>query len=166
MARTSPHEALSEYEKALVHFPDHPSAVVGLSNILLDVYCGIVPPEPEERLNFFMLHVPTSHVETSLISPPLSEETLSKRAPNAGQTNSPEELNRVAARDRAYGLLSRLTKLGSGWDNSEAWFALARAYEEGGQIDKAKQVLWWCIELEDNRPLRDWNKVAVGGYVL
>jgi len=113
-----------------------------------------------------MLHVPTSHVETSLISPPLSEETLSKRAPNAGQTNSPEELNRVAARDRAYGLLSRLTKLGSGWDNSEAWFALARAYEEGGQIDKAKQVLWWCIELEDNRPLRDWNKVAVGGYVL
>lgn len=79
---------------------------------------------------------------------------------------SPEELNRVAARDRAYGLLSCLTKLGSGWDNSEAWFALARAYEESGQTDKAKEVLWWCIELEDNRPLRDWKKVSVGGYVL
>lgn len=78
----------------------------------------------------------------------------------------PEELNRIAARDRAYSLLSCLTKSGSGWDNSEAWFALARAYEEGGQIEKAKEVLWWCVELEDTRPIRHWKKVSVGGFVL
>jgi hypothetical protein len=75
-------------------------------------------------------------------------------------------LDRLAARDRAYGLLSALTKLGSGWNCSEAWFVLARAYEEGGQPDKAREVLWWCVELEEGRGVRDWSVVGVGGYVL
>ena len=80
---------------------------------------------------------------------------------------TPANLNRIAARDRAYGLLSTLTKLGSGWDYSEAWFQLARAYELGGEVDKAKEVLWWCVELEDSRPIRGWDAVGGrGGYVL
>jgi hypothetical protein len=74
-------------------------------------------------------------------------------------------LDRLAARDRAYGLLSGLTKLGSGWNYSEAWFALARAYELGGQADKAREVLWWCVELEEGRAVRGWEEVG-GGYVL
>jgi hypothetical protein len=74
---------------------------------------------------------------------------------------SPEFLARLAARDRAYLLLSMLTKLGSGWDCSEAWFGLARAYEASGQVDKAKEVLWWCVELEDSKPLREWKCVGV-----
>lgn len=80
--------------------------------------------------------------------------------------DSPEELDRLAARDRAYGLLSTLTKLGTGWDYSEAWFALARAYEEGGQLDKEREALWWCVELEDTRPIRRWSDVGGRGYVL
>lgn len=79
---------------------------------------------------------------------------------------SPPELNRLAARDRAFGLLSTLTKLGVGWDHSEAWFALARAYEESGQIEKTKEVLWWCVELEDTHPVRSWKHVTTGGFVL
>jgi hypothetical protein len=75
-------------------------------------------------------------------------------------------LNRLAARDRAFGLLSTLTKLGSGWDYSEAWFALSRAYEESGQVEKTKEVLWWCVELEDTHPVRSWKSVALGGFVL
>ena len=62
--------------------------------------------------------------------------------------------------------MTALTKLGSGWDNSEAWFALARAQELGGEVDKAKTILWWCIELEDTRPIRHWRNVGSGGYVL
>ncbi|ETI23512.1 hypothetical protein G647_05314 [Cladophialophora carrionii CBS 160.54] len=80
---------------------------------------------------------------------------------------TPENLNRLAARDRAYGLLSTLTKLGSGWDHAEAWFALARAHELGGEPDRAKEMLWWCVELEDTRPIRHWRNLgAGGGYVL
>ncbi|KAI9892326.1 MAG: hypothetical protein M1814_001526 [Vezdaea aestivalis] len=80
------------------------------------------------------------------------------QAPKKASRSSPEALDRLAARDRAYGLLSTLTKLGTGWDSSEAWFALARAYEESGQLDKAKEALWWCVELEDERPIRAWKE--------
>jgi hypothetical protein len=75
-------------------------------------------------------------------------------------------IDRLAARDRAYALLSGLTRLGSGWNYSEAWFALARAHEESGQLDKAKEVLWWCVELEEATGLRDWRCLAGGRYVI
>jgi cargo-transport protein YPP1 len=66
-------------------------------------------------------------------------------------------IDRLAARDRAYGLLAGLTKLGSAWNYSDAWFALARAHEESGQPDKAKEVLG----------VRQWSSVSgAGGYVL
>lgn len=91
---------------------------------------------------------------------------LTSHIPSAENKLSPPELNRLAARDRAFGLLSILTKLGTGWDYSEAWYALARAYEGSGQVEKTKEVLWWCVELEDTRPLRDWDVVTMGGYVL
>jgi hypothetical protein len=79
-------------------------------------------------------------------------------------------LDRVAARDRAYGLLSTLTKLGTGWNDSEAWFALATSYELSGQLEKSRECLWWCVELEESRAVRDWSEVlggtCRGGYVL
>lgn len=79
---------------------------------------------------------------------------------------SPLELYRIAARDRAYGLLSSLTRFGNGWDSSKAWFVLARAYEESKQIEKAKEALWWTVELEEAMPIREWRVVNPGGYVL
>lgn len=91
---------------------------------------------------------------------------LTSHIPSAENQLSPPELSRLAARDRAFGLLSTLTKLGAGWDYSEAWYALARAYEESGQLEKAKEVLWWCVELEDTHPVRNWRNVALGGFVL
>ena len=78
----------------------------------------------------------------------------------------PAELNRLAARDRAYMLLSTLTRLGTGWDNSEAWYTLARAHELSKQVDKAKQALWWVVELEENQPIRPWREVGTGGFTL
>ncbi|KIX96848.1 uncharacterized protein Z520_07568 [Fonsecaea multimorphosa CBS 102226] len=109
---------------------------------------------------WFEMDGPTANANTPLgasSTPSGREEDLKK---------TPENLNRLAARDRAYGLLSTLTKLGSGWDNSEAWFALARAHELGGEVDRAKEILWWCVELEDTRPIRHWGNVGCGGYVL
>ncbi|KAF2092567.1 hypothetical protein NA57DRAFT_69659 [Rhizodiscina lignyota] len=185
-ARELPHEAMAYYEKALSRFPDHPAATVGLSEILLDIYCQKIPPEPAD---------PASLLPSTFSTP--DKDTASAQMPSngdlAGNANStqyhstprehhadgatgtsqsqikpitPEELNRLAARDRAYSLLSSLTKLGCGWDYSEAWFALARAYEEGGQVEKAKEVLWWCVELEDTRPIRSWGAIGLGGGVL
>jgi hypothetical protein len=93
-------------------------------------------------------------------------DSLSSSLRPSYKESSTALLDRLAARDRAYGLLTALTKLGTGWNCSEAWFALARAYEEGGQPDKAREVLWWCVELEECRGVRDWSVVGSGGYVL
>ena len=165
-AMKQPFDALAFFEKALAHFPDHSIAVVGLCEILLDIYAQKIPcelPEPSP--------IPPESAEASRLAK--SERDVTGKVENgavkpaaAAALDSPESLNRMAARDRAYQLLSTLTKLGSGWDNSEAWFALARAYEESGQVDKAKEVLWWCVELEDTRPLRRWGCAGGGGYVL
>jgi hypothetical protein len=96
----------------------------------------------------------------------MKTQHLMSHIPSAENQLSAPVLNRLAARDRAFGLLSTLTKLGSGWDYSEAWYALARAYEESGQIEKTKEVLWWCVELEDTHPMRNWKNVGLGGFVL
>lgn len=122
---------------------------------------------------------PTRTTEITLLSPTQATPSsttatesepkkhhLTSHIPSAENQLSPPELSRLAARDRAFALLSTLTKLGAGWDYSEAWFALARAYEESGQLEKAKEVLWWCVELEDTHPVRKWRSVALGGFVL
>jgi hypothetical protein len=191
---------MAHFEKALSHHSDHPSAVVGLSDILLDIYCQKLPPEPATPITSatyasYISSTPWLNASASQSNPLKKQNSLdstpSTHSPNLSRQNTansiarqdsindknasdklaattatphsedhtPEELNRLAARDRAYGLLSTLTKLGAGWDYSEAWFSLARAYEESGQIGKAKEVLWWCVELEDTRPVRGWGSV-------
>ncbi|CZR59197.1 uncharacterized protein PAC_09089 [Phialocephala subalpina] len=209
-AENSPYDALAHFESALTYFADHPAAIVGLSNILLDVYSeDLLPPPTIPKLELPAListpsmstlnasapatpltaqppplrpssTLPTiSHgplglpnVKTSAGNNQISEDvTATPDSLSSGLKPSYKEsttalLDRLAARDRAYGLLTALTKLGTGWNNSEAWFALSRAYEEGGQPDKAREVLWWCVELEEGRGVRDWSVVSSGGYVL
>jgi cargo-transport protein YPP1 len=206
VAESSPYAALQDFESALTHFPDHPSATVWLSNILLDMYTEdlLPPPSIPPLVQPHTFYTPSASTVNNLTTPaapvttPTPAKTTSslldiphgplglptaKPAPlqikpqspstpdNPAHEPSPKEsstalLDRLAARDRAYGLLSGLTKLGTGCNYSEAWFALARAYEEGGQPDKAREVLWWCVELEEARAVRDWSVVGSGGYVL
>lgn len=194
------------FEAALTHFPDHPAAVVGLSNILLDLYSEKIVPSkafPDLDLIGGSDAMPGTDQSTrNIISPDRTPVGLPKLLPTeplglgAFKTQKKEPLkhpgvpksptsphheshlappykassmplvDRLGSRDRAYGLLSNLTKLGTGWNYSEAWFALARAYEESGQPDRAKEVLWWCVELEEGMGVRDWNCVNAGGYVL
>ena len=193
VARSAQHEAMIQYESALSHYPDHSTATIGLSNILLDIYCEIIPPHPptpsirstsdgsaasktKESSQPLLASVQSPHstipdLDSSRLLnrmdlPPSDDSSLDSLEDlprlSSRHRKSPEALDRLAARDRAYGLLSSLTKLGTGWDNSEAWFALARAYEESGQLDRAKEVLWWVVELEEKRPIRDWSCLGQG----
>jgi cargo-transport protein YPP1 len=196
IAKELPYTALSDFEAALTHYADHPSAIVGLSNILLDIYTETLPPAPSlpsigppSLLNTpSQSTVTTSTLRQDITSPYTTVSATSSTLPtlqsgplglanhnqatalfkpsNSEVTDSTALLDRLAARDRAYGLLSGLTKLGSGWNYSEAWFALARAQEEAGLVDKARDALWWCVELEEGRGVRSWNCVSAGGYVL
>lgn len=121
-------------------------------------------------------------METGLPTLPVKKSNESRRLSRSGlsdvpkpkveastpttEDEEPKLINRIAARERAYSLLSTLTKRGTSWDNSEAWFALSRAYEAVDQTQKLKEVLWWCIELEDRRPIRHWSNIGSGVYVL
>ncbi|KAF2714972.1 filamentation protein-like protein [Pleomassaria siparia CBS 279.74] len=166
VAQSLQHEARTDFERAVLHFPDHAKAIVGLSNILLDIYTEAIPLEPAQasgtNAHQLLPSTPTAPNTSSNSKKP----HLMSHTPSAENQIPPPELNRLMARDRAFGLLSTLTKLGAGWDYSEAWFALARAYEESGQIEKTKEVLWWCVELEDTHPVRSWKSAAIGGFVL
>ncbi|EGD87818.2 hypothetical protein H112_04288 [Trichophyton rubrum D6] len=166
-AQSKPYEAIKHFEEALMHYPDHPRATVGLATLLLDIHDQTLPaeessPPPLPDISNISLHSPSRQQETNAPNGISANVEATTTSPD----DTPESLNRLAARDRAYGLLSTLTKLGTAWDNSEAWFALSRAYEQGGQIEKAKEVLWWCIDLENGRPVRHWWNVGSGGYVL
>lgn len=155
------HEALARFEQALSHCVDHPVATVGLCTLLLDIAAQIIPPFPSSS----KLAEESSIVQE--LGGRLSTDDTGLTGDNSSRSVSDFILlNRLAARDRAYSLLSSLTKLGSGWDFSDAWFALARAYEESGEKDKAVDILWWCVELEDRRPIRHWRNVGPRGYIL
>ena len=207
VAEGMPFVARSYFEEALVHYPDHPAAIVGLSNILLDIYSEALLPPPtvpaipvpdgaagvkangaaptvngvhgtshSNRGHAIVSSTPlglggngpAASVTTSSAQSPLKEKPArtDEDLPAPYRATSLPLLDRLAARDRAYGLLSGLTRLGTGWNYSDAWFALARAYEESGQLDKAKEALWWCVELEEGMGAREWKCVGVGGYVL
>ena len=244
LARDEPYQARTDFESALTHFPDHPAAIVGLSNILMDIYSeDLLPPSAVPGLDLLadIIAAATSSPSGFPVNPapsPSASRRLDSATPtlptqplglasssSSGETRSskiqaqkraaaaedatilkmingngngndgrpssslsagypppkpllgpelppPHEatslplVDRLAARDRAYMLLSGLTKLGTGWNDAEAWFALARAYEESGQLDKAKDALWWCVELEDHTGAREWGCVGAGGYVL
>lgn len=189
-------EVVEQYEQCLMYYPNHAVGIIGLSTILLDYYekridlakkvddghSLITPPVSSTTTATNALHNniynhSTSETDSTTIPPTTPGEDYTT-SPFSLPTNTdssaaaedlrktPENLNRIAARDRAYGLLSTLTKLGSGWDNSEAWFALARAHELGGEVERAKGLLWWVIELEEMRPVRGWRNLGGGGYVL
>ncbi len=169
LAKGMPHDALKEFEEALIYFLDHPRATVGLSNILLDIYEQKIPSEPlRPGLDLGVPGKQKQDQEAPMKMQNAPSLEHGPAAPRAGDElrKTPENLSRLAARDRAYGLLSNLTKLGTSWDDSDAWYALARAHECSGQIEKAKEVLWWCVELEDRRPVRHWRNIGTGSYVL
>ncbi|KAL9602110.1 MAG: hypothetical protein Q9179_002645, partial [Wetmoreana sp. 5 TL-2023] len=150
-------KASEEFEKAIGWFPDHNIATVGLSNMLLDYYSQKAPAsKPAETPGQW----PKPQPMLASLPPNKSSEAEPVEGDNSTAEDSPTLLSRLAARDRAYGLLSMLTKSGRGWADSEAWFALARAHEESGQVEKAKEALWWVVELEEGRPVRDWSCVG------
>nr|POE76232.1 putative cargo-transport protein ypp1 [Quercus suber] len=172
-ARNLPFQAIAQYEQALSYFPDHLQAIIGISDYLMDIYEQKLPPEEPRPTHASSSAVASSGLDVPPLPPPRPDIATSSRGNRLQQDGStavsdphPAELNRLAARDRAYMLLSNLTRLGTGWDNPEAWFTLARSHELSKQVSKAKQALWWVVELEDCRPIRDWREITAGGYTL
>lgn len=152
-------EAAEEaYERALDWFQDHAGAIIGLADILLDSYSK--SSQPASTVYSSTSIYAQSNKPTPTLAP-LPILSTTKPSPSSKKPEEDENLlQRLSARDRAYGLLSTLTKSGQGWDNAEAWFALARAYEESGQVIKAKEALLWVVDLEEKWPVRGWDSLG------
>lgn len=183
---SAPLAALVDFEAALERCPDHAGAIIHLSHILLDIYEGkVVPPPtiPPLSLPVDYTSPTTSTLSTNSIPAISSKHTSSHEqkftAPQAlGQASTVKSLandssisepatlfpDRFTARERAHGLLSSLTQLGTGWNSPEAWFTLARAHELAGMEDKSREALWWCVDCEEARGVRGWD-VCSGGDV-
>ncbi|KAL8639399.1 MAG: hypothetical protein Q9228_003566 [Teloschistes exilis] len=131
-------KASGEFEKAIGWLPDHNAATVGLSNMLLDYWSQKTFARSETDS---AADLPSPEPILASLPYGRSSKCDSDEGIDTNGDTSPTLLSRLAARDRAYGMLSMLTKSGQGWDDSEAWFALARTYEESGQIEKAKEAL-------------------------
>jgi tetratricopeptide (TPR) repeat protein len=54
--------------------------------------------------------------------------------------------------EAAEGLLDRLTK-GNGWDSAEAWYYLGDIYQKMDRLQRAKECLWYALELENTKPI-------------
>lgn len=172
-------EALGHFENALAYDWDHPYGTVGLCQIILELVGepqdGKVSVIPTGQQIPSTVDRPGSVYATLVQSPLLLKQGAASNLTNSTttiispatttqmETTEEEELAPLIARNRAYGLLSQLTRSGRGWDCSEAWFALARSYEATAQVEKAKGVYWWCVGLEDTRPVRGWGGVSGGG---
>ena len=155
-------KASDAYERALSWDPNHPGAIAGLSAILLDSYEAASTTLNPETISRPKSTNPTQGIPT-LASFPTFPNSFQSTLRSASHDIPIQKANLTAlsARDRAYKLLSTLTKSGPGWDDSQAWFALARAYELSGQAEKAKKALWWVVELEEGMGVRTWSAANV-----
>jgi tetratricopeptide (TPR) repeat protein len=179
-AQSRPHDAMELFEEALVRDPDHLKATVCLANLLLDIWERKMPlnrPDTDDlHAEMSTLYLPATAEKSATLKKTQDKDSdnvddrsmpAKRQLPATDvEEDEPKLLNRIAARDRAHGLLSALTKRGTAWDSSEAWYALSRAHEASGDIEKLKEVLWWCVELEDRRPIRHWSNIGSGLYVL
>ncbi len=181
-----PEETPALFERAVSRSPTHVAATLGLCKTLFEISSSqaAAPPYLQRPAAAFgdagppsgaaaaaaglsVVHQPralpgqryANASAPSLHSPPPSSTSV-------GVEYLSLELDRFAARDRAYGLLTALTQRAAGRDCAEAWLLLGEIYEKDGQVEKAREALWRCVELEDAKPVRPWRNAAPRSFIL
>ncbi|ORZ12440.1 hypothetical protein BCR41DRAFT_99735 [Lobosporangium transversale] len=58
--------------------------------------------------------------------------------------------------EMAESMLETTTK-SRGWNYAEAWFYLGKVFEASDRLARAKECLWYALDLERSRPIRDFT---------
>ncbi|KAG0074580.1 hypothetical protein BGZ90_010635 [Linnemannia elongata] len=58
--------------------------------------------------------------------------------------------------EMAESVLDTTTK-SQGWNSVEAWFYLGKVFEASDRLVRAKECLWYALDLEQSRPIRDFS---------
>ncbi|KAF9979156.1 hypothetical protein BGZ73_005324 [Actinomortierella ambigua] len=61
--------------------------------------------------------------------------------------------------DMAEGVLETTTR-GQGWDSAEAWYYLGKVFEGSDRLVRAKECLWYALDLERSRPVRAFTEAV------
>ncbi|TGZ84209.1 hypothetical protein EX30DRAFT_101258 [Ascodesmis nigricans] len=164
IAQSKPTIAIDFFEAALTVEPYHPPATIGLSRLLLSQsdHHPHEPPSPTAPSSDWPPPLPTSPVT----SRPDSTDSASYTSSTSQDDMDPEledaVLDRLAARDRALGLLEKLVGSVKGWNCKDAWWLLATILEKTGEVERAKTALWKVVELEDTVGVRMWEVLGLG----
>ncbi|KAG0331758.1 hypothetical protein BG004_001516 [Podila humilis] len=59
--------------------------------------------------------------------------------------------------EMAEGVLDTTTK-SLGWNYAEAWFFLGKVFEASGRLARAKECLWYALDLEQSRPICEFTE--------
>ncbi|KAG0353593.1 hypothetical protein BGZ54_002181 [Gamsiella multidivaricata] len=66
--------------------------------------------------------------------------------------------------EMAENMLETTTK-SQGWSNAEAWFYLGKVFEASDRLGRAKECLWYALDLEQSRPVREFSE-ALAQYLV
>ncbi|KAI8605462.1 hypothetical protein EDD21DRAFT_363470 [Dissophora ornata] len=58
--------------------------------------------------------------------------------------------------EMAESILESTTK-SQGWSSAEAWFYLGKVFEASDRLKRAKECLWYALNLEQSRPIREFT---------
>lgn len=141
--------AIEYFNVAISLDVNHSLAIVGLSQVLFEIPTNSTPSSAP---------VPTD-IPVDAVTRPSASPLKATPVRSNNITEEESTVTSLAATNRALGLLEHVTNSNHGWDISEAWFALARAYELGGETGRARKALWRCVELEDARAVRAWRNI-------
>ncbi|KAG0261688.1 hypothetical protein BG011_000784 [Mortierella polycephala] len=59
--------------------------------------------------------------------------------------------------EMAEGILETTTK-SHGWDSAEAWLYLGKVFEASARLSRAKECLWYALDLESSKPIRSFTE--------
>src|ERR1700761_2008908 len=113
---------MSHFEKALGHTPNHAKSVVGLSDLLLDIYEENIPQEPPENQEPGL-----SGIASSVSDSQLSELMLTLR-PTTGKQSS-LDLSKSPPAVATPALTISSPQLSRSQTASSEWAAVSRALE-------------------------------------
>ncbi|KAF9431368.1 hypothetical protein BGZ76_000407 [Entomortierella beljakovae] len=106
---------------------------------------------PDVWLQLALLH--TAQDDQAAASISLSKTLALSPYHPAGLTRLGRSYLDAGSLEMAEGVLETTTK-GLGWDSAEPWLYLGKIFEASDRLTRAKECLWYALELESSRPIR------------
>lgn len=114
---------------------------------------GIDASNPDIWYNLGLLYAAQGDQETASVS--FSKALALAPYHPACLTRVGQSYLEAGSLEMAESVLDTTTK-SQGWNSAEAWFYLGKVFEASDRLSRAKECLWYALDLEQSRPIRDF----------